>query len=51
MVVELLMSDVPKDDLKPGGNELFQWAGELGVTRSRFAPRATSRPATFRIRR
>ena len=39
MVVELLMSDVPKDDLKPGGNELFQWAGELGVTRSRFAPR------------
>ncbi|HEX7403588.1 MAG TPA: 2Fe-2S iron-sulfur cluster-binding protein, partial [Usitatibacter sp.] len=39
MVVELLMSDVPKDDLKPGANELFQWAGELGVTRSRFAPR------------
>src|SRR5436309_7669907 len=40
MVVELLMADVPKDDLKPGANELFQWAGELGVTRSRFAPRA-----------
>src|SRR2546421_11993072 len=40
MVVELLMSDVPKDDLKPGANELFQWAGELGITRSRFAPRA-----------
>jgi formate dehydrogenase major subunit len=39
MVVELLMSDVPKDDLKPGGNELFHWAGELGVTRPRFAPR------------
>src|SRR5258705_151283 len=39
MVVELLMSDVPKEDLKPGANELFQWAGELGVTRSRFAPR------------
>ncbi len=39
MVVELLMSDVPKDDLKPGANELFRWAGELGVTRSRFAPR------------
>src|SRR5256885_6761454 len=39
MVVELLMSDVPKDDLKPGANELFQWAGELGVLRSRFAPR------------
>ena len=44
MVVELLMSDVPKDDLKPGGNELFQWAGELGVTRSRFAPRAQPAP-------
>src|SRR5258707_5269595 len=40
MVVELLMADVPKEDLKPGANELFQWAGELGVTRSRFAPRA-----------
>ncbi len=40
LVLELLMSDVPKDDLKPGANELFQWAGELGVTRSRFAPRA-----------
>src|ERR1700687_5644605 len=39
MVVELLMSDVPRDDLKPGGNELFHWAGELGVTRSRFAAR------------
>src|SRR5258708_32988919 len=40
MVLELLMADVPKEDLKPGANELFQWAGELGVTRSRFAPRA-----------
>jgi formate dehydrogenase major subunit len=40
MVLELLMSDVPKDDLKPGGNELFQWAGELGVTRSRFHMRS-----------
>src|SRR5260221_8969007 len=39
MVLELLMADVPKVDLKPGANELFQWAGELGVTRSRFAPR------------
>src|SRR6266704_4324494 len=39
MVVELLMSDVPKEDLKPGANELFRWAGELGVLRSRFAPR------------
>src|ERR1700674_1465814 len=40
MVLELLMSDVPKHDLKPGGNELFHWAAELGVVRSRFAPRA-----------
>src|SRR6185436_2662661 len=40
MVLELLMADAPKDDLKPGANELFQWAGELGVTRSRFAMRA-----------
>ena len=39
MVVELLMADVPMDDLKPGANELFRWAGELGVTRSRFASR------------
>src|SRR5215213_10665446 len=39
MVVELLMADVPKEDLKPGANELFEWAGELGVTRSRFAAR------------
>src|SRR6185436_14327987 len=39
MVLELLMSDVPKEDLKPGANELFEWADELGVTRSRFAPR------------
>jgi len=39
MVVELLMADVPKQDLKPGDNELFYWAGELGVTHPRFAPR------------
>src|SRR6266545_3371436 len=24
MVVELLLADVPQEDLKPGGNELFQ---------------------------
>src|SRR4029079_7790448 len=30
MVVELLLADVPKKDLKPGGNELFHWAAELG---------------------
>jgi formate dehydrogenase major subunit len=40
LVLELLMSDVPKSDLKPGANELFEWAGELGVTRSRFHARA-----------
>jgi formate dehydrogenase major subunit len=39
MVVELLLSDVPKEDLKPGGNELFHWAAELGVTHSRFEAR------------
>jgi formate dehydrogenase major subunit len=39
MVVELLLSDVPKQDLKPGGNELFHWAAELGVAESRFQPR------------
>src|SRR6266446_6517701 len=27
LVVELLMADVPKVDLKPGANELFRWAG------------------------
>jgi formate dehydrogenase major subunit len=37
MVVELLLSDVPKEDLKPGANELFQWAEKLGVRESRFA--------------
>jgi formate dehydrogenase major subunit len=40
MVVELLLSDVPKQDLKPGGNELFHWAAELGVQESRFEARA-----------
>ncbi len=39
MVVELLLSDVPKEDLKPGGNELFHWAAELGVQHSRFEAR------------
>ncbi|MEO7741434.1 MAG: formate dehydrogenase subunit alpha [Usitatibacter sp.] len=43
MVVELLLSDVPKDDLKPGGNELFHWATELGVTHGRFEARAQPR--------
>src|SRR5262245_51006836 len=39
MIVELLMADLPREDLKPGANELFHWAGELGVTRSRFHAR------------
>src|SRR5690242_15989100 len=40
MVVELLLSDVPKEDLKPGANELFQYASKLGLADSRFAMRA-----------
>src|SRR5436853_7279483 len=36
MVVELLLADVPKLDLKPGANELFGWAAKLGVEDSRF---------------
>src|SRR4029077_6139766 len=36
MVVELLLADVPRQDLKPGGNELFDWAAKLGVEESRF---------------
>src|SRR4051812_23182221 len=39
MVVELLLADVPKKDLKPGGNELFEWSGKLGVTKARFPAR------------
>src|SRR3982751_5005043 len=37
MVLELLLADVPKQDLKPGANELFGWAAKLGVEDSRFA--------------
>jgi len=43
MVLELLLSDVPKADLKPGANELFQWSGKLGVASPRFPMR--SQPA------
>src|ERR1700687_238793 len=43
MVLELLLSDVPAQDLKPGANELFDWSAKLGVGASRFAPR--SQPA------
>src|SRR5436190_16364597 len=25
LVLELLLADVPKEDLKPGANELFEW--------------------------
>jgi formate dehydrogenase major subunit len=44
MVVELLLSDVPAKDLKPGGNELVQWAERLDVGAPRFAPRAQPTP-------
>jgi formate dehydrogenase major subunit len=40
MVLELLLSDVPKHDLKPGANELFLWSDKLGVGESRFPMRA-----------
>src|SRR5437764_13931875 len=40
MVVELLMADVPKEDLKPGANELFHYAAKLGVAESRFHMRS-----------
>ncbi|MGZ5651092.1 MAG: formate dehydrogenase subunit alpha [Usitatibacter sp.] len=43
MVVELLVSDVPLEDLKPGANELFDWAAKLGIAKSRFLAR--SQPA------
>src|SRR5690349_17452863 len=39
MVVELLLADVPKEDLKPGANELFGYAAKLGVAQSRFGMR------------
>src|SRR3954462_2049227 len=39
MVVELLLTDVPKEDLKPGANELFDYAAKLGVAESRFMMR------------
>jgi formate dehydrogenase major subunit len=39
MVLELLLADVPKTDLKPGANELFEWSGKLGVTHPRFPMR------------
>jgi formate dehydrogenase major subunit len=39
MVVELLLADVPKEDLKPGANELFGYAASLGVAQSRFGMR------------
>ncbi len=38
MVVELLLSDMPEKSYKPD-NELLYWAGKLGVTEPRFAPR------------
>ncbi len=39
MVLELLQSDAPQADLKPGANELRLWSERLGVGRPRFASR------------
>jgi formate dehydrogenase major subunit len=38
MVLELLLSDMPKVDYKPD-NELTYWAKKMGVTQPRFEPR------------
>ncbi len=40
LVLELLLSDAPQADLKPGANELLEWGTKLGVAGSRFAARA-----------
>ncbi|HQZ46583.1 MAG TPA: 2Fe-2S iron-sulfur cluster-binding protein, partial [Usitatibacteraceae bacterium] len=39
LVLELLKSDAPAADLKPGGNELRQWSERLGIGKPRFAAR------------
>jgi formate dehydrogenase major subunit len=39
IVLELLKSDAPAADLKPGGNELRYWSDRLGVGAPRFEPR------------
>jgi len=39
LVLELLKSDAPEADLKPGGNELRFWSDRLGVGRPRFEAR------------
>ena len=39
MVLELLTTDAPPKNYKPGANELTMWAEKLGVTTSRFKPR------------
>ena len=44
MVMELLVADAPPKDYKPEGNELLKWAKELGVSKSRFAPRTQPNP-------
>ncbi|HEX9392746.1 MAG TPA: formate dehydrogenase subunit alpha [Usitatibacteraceae bacterium] len=44
MVMELLTADAPPKDYKPEGNELLKWAKELGVNKSRFAPRTQPNP-------
>ena len=40
MVLELLLADAPKADLKPGANELLEWGAKLGLAASRFEARA-----------
>ena len=40
MVLELLLADAPKADLKPGANELLDWGAKLGLAASRFEARA-----------
>ncbi len=39
LVLELLMSDAPEADLKPGANELRLWSERLGVGKPRFEAR------------
>ncbi len=44
MVLELLQSDAPEADFKPGENELRHWSGKLGVGKPRFEARAQPSP-------
>ena len=44
LVLELLTSDAPPKDYKPGDNELTKWSSKLGVTKSRFHARQQPNP-------